>query len=120
MSRNVTITLMNRTRSDWTDPRIEMQYGEFHEEPPYDIGAGGQGRFRVGNSGDEKDLKGSITYSMGNGTRVLISWDHSYSASRATYTCVSEPSGKIETTLRPNNPKGNDQKIVFIVVSARA
>lgn len=118
MGRNVTITIWNQTRFDFTDLKKDIEHGKFNREPPTIISKGEMGVFEVGNhTGAKIGAKGNISYSMGNNLRVIITWDHPFSASTSTYTCCSDPLGKIKSTLSPNHPTGHNQSITFSIES---
>lgn len=118
MGRNVTITMENLSGYDWDDLETDIKHGKFNQNPPSEIPNGKIGVFEVGNrTGAKIGPKGSISYSMGNNLRIVITWDHPFSASTSTYTCYSEPEGKIKSTLSPNRPTGHNQSITFTVES---
>lgn len=117
MGRNVTISMINATGFDWCDLRTNIEHGKFNQDPPSGVLDKNMGVFQAGNrTGAPIGPKGSISYSMGTtDVRVFITWDHPFSASTSTYTCYSEPEGKIKATLSPNNPTGHNQSITFTV-----
>jgi hypothetical protein len=116
MGRNVTITIWNQTSFDFTDLKKDVEHGKFNQDPPSIINRGKMGVFEVGNhTGAKIGPKGKISYSMGDNLKVMITWDHPFSASTSTYTCYSEPSGKIKSTLSPNHPTGHNQSITFTI-----
>lgn len=118
MGRNVTISMNNLTGFDWADLQTDLDHGKFNQSPPSEVKNQKIGVFEAGNhTGAKIGPKGSVSYSMGNSVRVIITWDHPFSASTSTYSCYSEPEGKIKSTLSPNHPTGHNQSITFTVES---
>lgn len=118
MGRNATITLINNTDHDWTNLTTDVEHGKFNKEPLNSVPRGAQMTFEVGNrTGAKIGPKGSLSYTMQDGskTKIVTTWNHPFSGATSTYTCYSEPGGVISSVMSPPNPTGHDQSITFNV-----
>jgi len=122
MGRNATISIWNKTNGDFIFESDDVIHGKYQKDrnPPQQIGKDQILSFEVGNrTGAKIGPKGKVVYKTvqanGDNFKVIVDWDHPFSASTSSYHCYSDPLGKVSAVLSPNHPTGHDQSITWTV-----
>jgi hypothetical protein len=119
MGRNATIAIWNLTDGDFDLEGTHTEHGKFHRKPPEVIKKGDKESFGVGNrTGAKIGPKGTVTYKTtqrGETFKIIFFWDHPFGHTSSSYTCHSEPLGKIKAVLSPNHPTGHNQSVTWTV-----
>jgi hypothetical protein len=112
-ARTVTGKIENQTGQTLNCTTANMDYGEWGVMAPDNVGAGSSGRFKALSNGTS--TIGNVTYTLGGGTTVKISWSNPWVGSN-NYGCDlgGSNSGQYRCTIG-GQQKGLDSSPTFSV-----